>query len=705
MTTQKDLANWKVAVDEQGILWLGLDRQNSSVNSLNKDILQELASILDNLDAYHDAKSIIIYSLKKTGFIAGADVSQFTEIQTVDEAYNLIRQGQHVCDKLAAVKKPTIAMIDGFCLGGGLELALACRYRIAADNSHTRIGLPEVLLGIHPGWGGTVRLPLLIGAVKAIPLIISGRIVSAREAKKLGIVDEAVPERVLKNAAIAYALNPPKAHEPSRIDGMTNSVLVRPLLANMFLSKLRQKITKEHYPAPFAVIENWKEFGPSDPQAQDQEAKSIAKIMLHPTGRNLLRVFFLKEQLKSLAKGLKFKPAHVHVIGAGTMGSAIAAWCAINGMTVTLQDQSPKFVAAGIKKASAIIKNKLKHPREVLLAKDRLDADIKGTGIPKADVVIEAIIENLEAKHALYKDIEPKMKKGALLATNTSSLPLVELGKALQSPTRLVGVHFFNPVEKMELVEVVTEDNTDKEASDNALAFVKRINRLPLPVKSKPGFLVNRILMPYLLESVTLLEEGVPAQTIDKAAKEFGMPMGPIELADRVGLDVCLSVADILVQHFGGEVPSRLRQLVSEGKLGTKTGEGFYRYRGNTILRTNNVQDSPVPSQDIIDRLILRMLNEAVACLREGIVTDEDLLDAGMIFGTGFAPFRGGPMHYAHVRGVDNIKQRLTQLSEKYGQRFQPDAGWNTFKDQSPTPAEQPANRVSQPGQEEANNE
>ncbi len=685
MATQ-EFKNWKQDIDGQGILWLGIDRHNSSVNSLDKHVLGELDTILDGIDQNPQIKSVIIYSAKKTGFIAGADIAQFTEIQSVDEAFNLIRQGQMVFDKLAGLKKNTVAMIDGFCLGGGLELVLACRFRIAEDSRHTRLGLPEVLLGIHPGWGGTTRLPQLIGAPKAMELILTGRLISAKEAKKLGVVDEAVSDRVLRNAAIAYATNPPKERKQSFIESMTNSVIVRPLLANIFLSKLRRKIREDHYPAPFAVIANWKEYGPSDPQAEMQEAKSIAKLMVHPTGRNLVRVFFLKERLKALAKGLHFNPTHVHVVGAGTMGSAIAAWCAINGFNVTLQDQSPKFVAAGIKKAYAIIKYKLKNPREILLAKDRLNPDIEGVGVGKADVVIEAIIENLDAKHDLYKDLEPKMKKGALLATNTSSLPLVELGKVLKDPNRLVGIHFFNPVEKMELVEVVADDNTDQEQVDNAVAFVKKINRLPLPVKSKPGFLINRILMPYLLESVKLLEEGVPAETIDKAAKDFGMPMGPIELADRVGLDICLSVANILSQHLGGEVPSRLRELVAEGKLGTKTGEGFYRYRGNSVVHANHAPETQASTQDITDRMILILLNEAVACLREGVVNNEDLLDAGMIFGTGFAPFRGGPIHYAKTRGISNVKQRLEQLAEKYGERFKPDAGWDELQSEEKEP-------------------
>jgi 3-hydroxyacyl-CoA dehydrogenase/enoyl-CoA hydratase/3-hydroxybutyryl-CoA epimerase len=671
--------HWKTDIDENGVLWLAIDRNCSSVNTLNKGVLQEFDVLLDEIVATPEIKSVIIYSAKNTGFIAGADITQFTGLKSAEEAFNLIRQGQLVFEKLAALPKPTVAMVNGFCLGGGMELALACRYRVAEESPHTKLGLPEVLLGIHPGWRGTVSLPLLIGAPKAMRLMATGKLLSAREAKRMGMIDAAVPKRVLKKAALHYALTHPTPHKPTLLESLTNHGFIRPFLAKMFRAKLKERIIEKHYPAPFAIIRNWEEIGPESSQAALQEARSIADLMVHPTGRNLVRVFFLKERLKSLAKGLKFKASHVHVIGAGTMGSAIAAWCVLSGLTVTLQDQSPKFIAKGIKNAHSIFKSKLKSEREIMLAMDRLTVDVNGLGVPKADVVIEAIIENLAAKQALYREIETKLKPDTLLATNTSSLPLADLRKGLQSPQRLVGLHFFNPVEKMELVEIVSDSATDSKFVEEALAFVKQIKKLPLPVLSEPGFLVNRILMPYLLESILLLQEGIPASTIDLAAKEFGMPMGPIELADRVGLDVCLSVADILVQHFGGEVPNILRSKVAEGKLGVKTGEGFYRYQKGRVVKTSAKTQISLPQAEIIDRLILVMLNEAVACLRESIVSDADLLDAGMIFGTGFAPFLGGPIHYAKARGIDTIQKRLEQLQDQYGDRFSPDPGWQAL--------------------------
>lgn len=678
--------HWTLKKDDQGILWLGIDRHDSSVNTLNQHVLREFDSVLDEIEQDNSINAVILYSAKKTGFVAGADITQFLEIKTMEEAFNLIRQGQLVFTKLAAMqaRKPTVAMIEGFCLGGGLELALACKYRVAENSRKTKLGLPEVLLGLIPGWGGTVRLPLLIGAANAMKLILAGKIVSAEEAVKLGFVDVAVPERVLKNAALHYAKNQPTAHQPTQLQRLSHLSFVRPFLAKIFYRQLIKKIRPEHYPAPFAVIKNWEEYGPEHSEAMLQEAKTIGELMIHPTGRNLLRVFFLKERLKGLAKGLEFAPKHVHVIGSGTMGSAIAAVCALAGFTVTLQDKAPELIAPAIKKAHDIFKYKLKSSREVSLVMDRLIADDKGLGLQKADVVVEAIIENLEAKHELYQRIENQLKPGALLATNTSSLPLQDLAKGLAHPENLVGLHFFNPVDRMELVEVVSDSNTATDKVNQGLAFVKKLGRLPLPVLSKPGFLVNRILMPYLLESITLLEEGVPAFAIDKAAKDFGMPMGPIELSDKVGLDICLSVAEILTQHYQGTVPAQLREMVSQGKLGQKSGGGFYRYQNGKIVSKPRDEKTPLlyPQEDIIDRLILRMLNEAVACLREGIVSDDDLLDAGMIFGTGFAPFRGGPIHYAKKRGILEISQRLEKLATQYGDRFKPDAGWQSLEEE-----------------------
>jgi len=672
---EKTYNHFKLHTDSKNILWLTVDRANASANSLSREVFDELNAVLDDI-AQRKVAGVVILSGKNKGFIAGADISQFTHLKSKKEAFDLIRQAQLVLDKLEALPVPTVAMIKGFCLGGGLELALACRYRIAADTADTKIGLPEIKLGIHPGWGGTVRLPNLIGAIEAMKMILPGAAYDARKCAKLGIVDCTVPERMLKRAAEDFILRKPKLHTPGFIAKLTALSFVRPLLGKLFYKNLRdKKVNKKQYPAPYAVVKNWIHDG-AQGDAMVNEANSIAELMITDTARNLVRIFFLQEKLKGIAKQAKFnKSAWVHVIGAGTMGGDIAAWCALQGLKVTLQDQSPEKIAPAVKRAYKLFQGKLRVPRLVQAAMDRLQPDEHGVGIARADIIIEAVFENLAVKQAIFRNAEAKAKPSAILATNTSSIPLEEIATALKNPARLVGIHFFNPVDKMPLVEIVYGESTTDETIYQAAAFVGVIGRLPLPVASRPGFLVNRVLMPYLMEAMTLFEEGVPAAVIDGAAVQFGMPMGPIALADKVGLDVCLSVAENLSHYFGGKVPERLKSMVKDGRLGVKSGYGFYKYRQGKAINTGKVDPASIPS-DISDRMILRMLNEAVACLSEQVVSESDLLDAGMIFGTGFAPFLGGPMQYAKTRGIKTVVARLDGFAKQYGERFRPVAGW-----------------------------
>lgn len=670
--------HWTLETDNDAILWLTLDRKGKSANSLSREVFDELDNIIQQIES-EKPKAVILCSGKKKGFIAGADITQFIDLKTEEEAFELIRQAQLIFDRWERLPMPTVAMISGFCLGGGTEFVLACRYRIADDSSSTKLGLPEVKLGIHPGWGGTVRLPRLIGAPKAMSVMLTGSMLSARAAKRLGFVDAAVPHRQLKNAARYYALKNPKPHAPSYMEKQTNAAWMRPILSRIFYKKLQQKIRKEHYPAPFAIVKNWLRDGAKGDRAMENEAHSIAKLMITPQARNLVHVFFLQERLKGLGKGHEFEPKRVHVIGAGTMGGDIAAWCALKGFHVTLQDQTAEKIAPAIKRAFQLFKKKLKEPRLIQATMDRLQPDISGESVCSADIVIEAIFENLEVKQNLFKSIEPQLKPGALLATNTSSIPLAEISTVLKNPGNLVGIHFFNPVALMPLVEVVHGDGTSKEAVANALSFVGKIGKLPLPVLSHPGFLVNRVLMPYLMESMELLKEGVSPAAIDKAALAFGMPMGPVTLADKVGLDVCLSVAENLTSHLGGTVPERLKKIVAEGRLGVKSGRGFYNYKNGRPVPNTTGSDAPT---DVIDRLILRMANEAIAVLSEKIVDDSDLLDAGMIFGTGFAPFRGGIMRYLESRGFDDAYASLNRLAQQHGDRFKPVSAWQHYQGQ-----------------------
>lgn len=676
MSNQTEFKHWHLKTDEDNIAWLHIDKADTATNVLSAEVLEELNSLLNEIKS-QPTKGLVIISDKKNGFIAGADITEFTTLADEDAATAMIQRGQAVMDKIESLPFPTISVIHGFCMGGGLELALACRYRIADDGANTKLSLPEIQLGIHPGFGGSVRLPPLIGAPNAMDLMLSGRPVNARTAKRMGIIDHAVPTRHLHRAARQMLLNQPTPHKAKFLQQITNHSLVRPLLAPMLRKQVSKKAREEHYPAPYALIDLWLKYGSSRRKMMENEARSVAHLVRGHTAQNLIRVYFLQNQLKSIGKAKDFKPSHVHVVGGGVMGGDIAAWCALQGMQVTIQDRSHETLARVIQRAAKLYQRKLKKPLLVRAALDRLTPDKDGLGVPQADVVIEAIFEDIDAKQSLYKEIEPQLKEGAILCTNTSSIPLETLSEALKNPERLVGLHFFNPVAQMQLIEIVKGNNTSAEIVEQAATFARQIKRLPLPVISSPGFLVNRILMPYLLEAVTIESEGVAASTIDEAALSFGMPMGPIQLADTVGLDICQSVAEILAKQLGaGEVPERLIEMVSAGNLGQKSGRGFYKYeKGKPVKKSSTAK----PSADIVDRLVLRYLNEAVACQRENVVDNANLLDAGMVFGTGFAPFNGGPMHYIKQQGIEKITNKLESFETRYGARFKPDEGWKTL--------------------------
>lgn len=670
--------NWHLTLDNQHIAWLTLDKKNASVNSLGKQVLEEFSSALSELSKNKEIKGLVISSAKKSGFIAGADISEFEHFKTSEEATQLIRRGQLILDQLEKMTIPTIALIRGFCLGGGLELALACRYRIVEDTQKTKLGLPEVMLGIHPGWGGSIRLPRLIGAPNALDMILSGKPISAKKALALGLVDEALPERHLLNAVQYYLKKKPSPHQASIFQSLSNQAWIRPLLGRVIERKLTQKIRADQYPAPYKALALWVKNGVDSEQAYIEEAMSLGQLIVTPTSHNLVHVFFLQEHLKALAKKIEHPIQHVHVIGAGTMGGDIAAWCAMKGLRVTLQDREAKFLSAAMGRAHSLYQKRLKDPRAIQAALDRFIPDVDGFGAKEADLIIEAIFESLEAKQELFKHLEQICQPHALLASNTSSIPLDEINRVMEDPSRLVGIHFFNPVSMMQLVEVVHGDKTSKASEERAMAFVKQIDRLPLPVKSSPGFLVNRALMPYLMEAVLLLQENIPAEVIDEAAVLFGMPMGPIELADTVGLDICLSVAKNLTHYFGGSIPRQLEEKVAAKELGKKTGKGFYEYRNGKRV-THKVQMNDYDLETIQDRLILRMLNETACCLREQVVNNLDEIDAGMVFGTGFAPFRGGPMHYAHAIGYKTVKHKLAHYQQTLGERFKPDPEWEAL--------------------------
>jgi 3-hydroxyacyl-CoA dehydrogenase/enoyl-CoA hydratase/3-hydroxybutyryl-CoA epimerase len=668
--------HWRVETDADRVAFLVIDRAGSSANALSSEIMLELDACLAGIERNVPA-AVVVCSGKASGFVAGADIKEFTGLKNAQQAYELVRTGQRVFDRLAALPCPTVAAINGFALGGGLELALACRYRVTGDDGRTSLGLPEVQLGIHPGFGGTVRSVQLIGVRAAMQLMLTGRPVKADEAYRLGLVDQVVPASNLRAHAKTIALASPPTRSAGWLDELLGIGPVRGILANQLRKQVSRRARRDHYPAPYAIIDLWERHGARGANAYEAEARSIAALMLTPTSRNLVRVFLLQDRLKALGGKAPMEFKHVHVVGAGVMGGDIAAWCVSRGMSVTLQDRAAEYVEPALKRAHDFFDKKLKDAAAVQAAVARLQMDLPGDGVERADVVIEAIFENADAKRELYAKLEPRMKPAAILATNTSSIMLEQLNSGLREPGRLVGLHFFNPVAKMPLVEIIASTETRPEIAQAGANFTRKLDKLPLPCHSAPGFVVNRVLMPYLNEAMFLAEEGVALRHIDAAAVDFGMPMGPIELADTVGLDVCLHVGRILAQAFNRRAPTQLEQLVAAKHLGRKSGRGFYEWRDGKPLKPP--AGTSAPPSDLTDRLILPMLNESVACLRERVVEEADLLDAGVIFGTGFAPFRGGPLAYARARGADSVMRRLAELERQHGERFHPDSGWQAF--------------------------
>ncbi|MDH3221977.1 MAG: 3-hydroxyacyl-CoA dehydrogenase NAD-binding domain-containing protein, partial [Gammaproteobacteria bacterium] len=663
------IVDWQQHCDEDGILWLILDKKNTDTNVLSVSVLEQLDGLLDEINGSLP-KAVIFRSGKAKGFIAGADVKEFLDVTNTQEALIMIKRGQKLFSRIAALPCPTVALIEGFCMGGGTELALACDYRVALDDDATRIGLPEVKLGIHPAYGGVVRATAIINPLKSLELMLSGRGLSARAARSIGLVDSAQPARQIERAARQIALSPPARQQMPLLGKIISLPGIRNLVAGYMKKQVAKKAPRQHYPAPYAILDVWANYCGDNKRMMEEEANSVARLIQGNRVRNLIRVFFLQTRLKGLGDKKSFVPRHVHVIGAGTMGGDIAAWCALRGFSVSLQDREAKYLGNAFRNAHRLFGKRLKTTAQRNAALDRLIPDINGDGIARADVVIEAIFEDIDAKHAIYREVEARMKPGAVLATNTSSIPLETLATVLKEPDRLVGIHFFNPVAMMPLVEIVKTESSSGEAVEHAIAFTQHIGKLPLPVASSPGFLVNRILMPYLVEAFTLYDEGVAPEAIDKAATDFGMPMGPVELADTVGLDICLSVAQNLSQAFGIDVPGGLGKFVDAKKLGKKTGSGFYHYKKGKPVKD---KDANLGDQKMIqNRLVFRFLNEAVSCLQEGIVADRDLLDAGIIFGTGFAPFRGGPINHSLEEGIESIVQSMTDYAGRFGERFRP---------------------------------
>ena len=655
-----DLRDWRCSIDPQGIAWAVFDREGESQNSLGQRPLEELAQIVDWVERGARDRSIrglVLSSGKEKGFIVGADVREFEAITSEQQVIDGVSLVNTLFDRIERMPVPVVCTVHGFCLGGGLELALACHWRIATSDPATRLGFPEVRLGIFPGFNGTVRSIRQAGALSAMQIMLTGSMLRAAAARRMGLIDELVASPLnLPWAARRAILRNRKSKAAGSWQVLLRFAPARGLLANRLRAETAKKVRQDHYPAPFRLIDLFEAHAGDLEEMKLAETRAFAPLMLSDTSRNLRRVFKLSELLKAQApKDLQFKPLRVHVIGAGVMGADIAGWCVASGMEVSLQDLNEEQIEKGRAAQKKLFARKFKTRAQREAAMARLIADPKGLNISRADVVIEAIVEKLESKQGLIKSIEAKLKPGAVLATNTSSIEIEKIAEALSEPARLIGIHFFNPVAQMPLVEVVRGAQSDAEHVAKGCIFVTAIDKFPLIVKSNPGFLVNRVLAPYMMSAFQRLERGEAKEKIDEAARAFGMPMGPIELADTVGLDVCAHVGNILKLAPAGA--TKLDQMVAAGKLGKKSGEGFYVWKNGKPEKSPPEQPYDTFELERLGReLVDPLIRECERCRDDKIVESADLVDAGVIFGTGFAPFRGGPLHFRANEQKSNVE-------------------------------------------------
>lgn len=682
------------------------DQTDEKVNKLSKNALMELNDFLDQLNNNQEIKCMLIKSHKKGIFIAGADINEIKDISDPQDAMNKAQQGQLILHKISKLLFPTIAAINGACVGGGLELALACDYRVVSDSKKTQLGLPEVQLGIIPGFGGTQRLPRLIGLAEAMPMILSSKMLSGDKAYKIKLADalfatEFFDEEVIKFAEeVLVKGRHQKAllhREKKTINKILDSVFFRGVIFWQARKSILQK-TGGYYPAPYAALQATASGFPLSMEAGLQkEIEAFGKVASGPVCKNLIQLFFTNEDLKKEYADKKSSeneaPVSVGVLGAGVMGGGIAWLFSNKGYHVRVKDISWAAISLGFQSCKNIYDQLIKirkiKKKELSLYMSKLSGTLNYSGIAQNEIVIEAIIENLEIKKKTFVEIENHVSEKTILATNTSALSVNEMAKVLKYPERFVGVHFFNPVNRMPLVEIIPCDNTSEEVLTKTMSLIRKLGKTPIVVKDCPGFLVNRILTPYVNEAVFLLQEGAEITTVDRIMKKYGMPMGPFDLADNVGLDVGYKVAKILESGYGPRMatPLFLEEIHQmKGVLGKKTNVGFYLHRGKkakvvnsklmnnlkTWQNKNRIQRKQFDSHEIEKRLISVLINEASRCIHENIVKNAAYLDMAMLMGTGFPAFRGGVLRVADSLGLNNVLDTLQKYEKEYGQRYAP---------------------------------
>jgi len=692
-TGPREFKNIRREVTADAIAVLTFDRPDSAANIFDRATLEELNAHLDALEGDSTLRGVVLTSAKPAIFIAGADLHSLSPA-SMNALRDIVEFGQHVFNRLAALPVPTAAAIHGAALGGGFEVCLACDFRLATTDKTTKLGLPEVQLGILPAWGGSTRLPRLIGLPKALDLILAGKTVAAKQALKLGMVDDLVaPEKLLAVtlAKVAKAGRKPRRTVPFAVKA-TNNVVAATLFSLLSRRNLFKK-TRGHYPAVLNALEVVTlGVGRSEKRALKLEVDAICLLAQTEAAKNLIRLFFLQERAKKLGFGSERKEAdaprrieRAAVIGAGVMGGSIAQWLATRGVAVLLRDINADAVARGMAGVARLFADGTKRrtfsPVEARAAMDRIFPVVELPSLHRTDVIIEAAVERMDLKKDIFRKLERLAGPDTILATNTSALSVTELADSLCAPERVVGIHFFNPVHRMQLVEVIHTPRTDAEVVRRALRFVQQVGKLPVLVKDSPGFVVNRVLMPYLVEAARLFERGADTGEIDEAMLDFGMPMGPLRLVDEVGTDVSMHVAETLACHYPRRmaVPEVLGRLVKGGQLGRKSGEGFYLHRGKEAVPGEDaarcVRDDSAANLNRVDlgqRMVLLMVNEAARCVEEGIVSGPEDVDLAMVMGAGFAPFRGGPLRHTDTVGVANLLRAMNELVDAGEQHFAP---------------------------------
>ncbi len=700
--------NLFLEIDQKGVANIILDLPGEKVNKLSTPVMAELEQALNVVDGNKAIRLLIITSAKKDNFIAGADINEIRDLRSIEDSQQKVSRGQEIMNKIAALKIPTIAVINGSCLGGGLELALACKYRVAVVNPKTQLGLPEVNLGIIPGFGGTQRLPKLVGAQESLKIILSGKSVDSRKALKIGLVDSLIREEflseklsefaneILKDAESNKFILAQKSAQKKRL--FFETILFGKYLIYFFAQKDLWEKTKGAYPAPFVALEVIKRtYGFTyGARGFKTELDAFCELCVGDISKNLIEIFFTNEALKK-DSGIESSESaneveNAAVLGAGIMGGGIAWLFANNGINIRIKDINQKAVALGfnqiIKIFDQLKKIKKLTQEQINLKTANVTTSLDYIGFSRVDYVVEAVVENIEVKKKILAEVETKISDQSVIVSNTSSLSISEMAKSLKNPERFAGMHFFNPVNRMPLVEVIKGEKTSDLTIATIVKLTKKLGKTPIVVKDVAGFLVNRILLPYMNEAAFLLQEGAEVKRVDDLIEKFGMPMGPFVLADVVGIDVGVKVAHSLKESYGDRMP--VAEIMDEiyhnhkDLLGKKSQKGFYSYSSSKevnpeiseilskVRREKSIHSIFVRDQEIIDRCMLMMINESAKCLEEKVVKSARYLDMAMIMGCGFPAFRGGVMRYADSYGIKNVVSKLESYHQKYGKRFEP---------------------------------